>query len=798
MFKNYLKIAWRNLTKQKLFSLINIFGLAIGLSCSIIIFLFVQNEFSFDQFHSKKDRIYRVSQSFLNSNGWNDWVLATGPVGLLIKDEIPQIEKVALLSGADPNTIVQYKDFQFLEDKFSYVNPGFFEVFDFKVKSGNPVESLKLPYTVLLSESTAQKYFRGTNPIGQNLMINNEREYTVSGVFEDFPDNSHIDLDFLASYESLFQSGKLSVDNWGSGGAYTYALINKNSTQQELDDQLNAFRDKYIANLYGTLPDSQQPRVKLMSTALQDIHLYSNFDNEQIPQGDIRYIYLFSAIALLILIIGCINYVNLSTAKAMTRAKEVGVRKTSGASQFSLIKQYLGESFLTVLLALIISIFIIELVLPYVNNLLSRSLSLTQNLVFIISTYGILWIVTGITAGFYPAFFLSRFKPISSLKGSNISNSKAPVRKALIVFQLGSAIVLLLSTIVIQNQMDLIQEMNPGFDEEQVLMIPNMREVDGNFDLLKQELEKNPGVLSVTTSSYEPGIAGGLSFHKGEDIEGVNSDVEFISDNIFASADFHKTFGLQMVEGEMFDWSSPSDLKRSIVVNETAVKELNWSNPIGKRFIFNGNERFVIGVMQDFPTSSIKEKIKPTIVFPTNSFSRLLAIRVAPENLQNTISDIEEKWANILPNIPLSYQFLDDRVYSLYLYELNLSKVLTIFCFLAIFVACLGLIGLSAFSTQQKAKEIGIRKVLGANLKDVLTLITKDFLKWYFLGLIIAVPIAIYVNNLWLKSFEYSVTLNLNTFVLAIAISITFVLLSVSYQSIKAALVNPVKSLKSE
>lgn len=795
MLKNYIKIAWRNILKGKLYSAINITGLAIGLACCVFILLYVQKELSYDQFHEKKDRIFRISDLFKNSDGWSGSAWAVHPVMSTLKDNIPEIEEAAQLSVEDNNTIVGKEDQRFYEKNFAHVTPSFFEIFSFRILEGDTA-SLHQPYTLFLSESMARKYFPDKNPIGETLLVNNEHEYTVTGIFSDFPDNSHIKYDFLASRESQIASGDVKPNNWMGGGAFTYVLLHKNADLEAFKEKLTQVRDNYILDAYGMTKDN--PRLKLIATPLTDIHLYTNFSSEQIPQGDILYVYLFSAIAFLVLLIAGINYMNLATARAASRSKEVGIRKTSGALRAQLIKQYLGESFITVFCAIILAAILVELFLPAVNNLMARSLTVTWVDPSLIAILTGLWLVVGIGAGIYPAFFLSGFKPIQALKVKAQLKSKGTFRKGLITFQLAISIALIICTIVIQRQMQFIQNKKPGYDKAQVLMIPNTAEIDDELQTLKSELTSITGVEYVSTSSFEPGEPGGKSFFEATKVEGYNSEDLVIIDRIWCGLDFTETFGLNIVAGRSFNRAYTTDLEQAILLNQTAVNNFGWDNPIGKTIDLDGEPKTVIGVVEDFHIYSLKEEVTPLLIDPTEDSSRFLAIRINSKSIRNTVSQIEAVWDTVIPTVPFQFNFLDDSFNALYRTELRLSSLLTTFALFAILIACLGLIGLSAYTAEQRTKEIGIRKVLGASVQQIMALLTKDFIKWYVLGLIIAIPIATYVMNQWLSSFRYNVSLDVWTYLIAATVCFSIVILAISWQSIRAALANPVESLRSE
>lgn len=794
MLYNYIKIAWRNIAKNKIYSVINIAGLAVGLACCVFILLYVQKELSYDRFHEYQDRIYRISNEFKGREGWSGTAWAVHPLMQTIKDNIPEVEQVAQVSVNNEHTIVAKNGQQFYEENFAHATPSFFNIFSFSVLEGD-IATLHQPYTLFLSKSMAEKYFPKENPVGKPLLINNEFEYTVTGIFADFPDNSHINLDFIGSRESQISSGDVIPGNWRGEGAFTYVLLNEQANAESFNQKLIQLRDDYMLDAFNMSQDN--PGIRLAVTPLTKIHLYTDFSSEQIPQGDITYVYLFSSIALLVLLIACINYMNLATARATSRAKEVGIRKTSGAFRNQLINQYLGESFFTVFIAILFSALLVELFLPTVNDLMARSLSISWLDPIVLTMFGILWGVVGIGAGIYPAFFLSKFKPVRALKGRTDLQSKGAFKKGLITFQLAVSVTLIICTVVIQQQMQFVQDNKPGFNQARILMIPNTSRLDDQVQTLESELKNLTGIEYVTTSSFEPGRAGGISSIESARIEGYDSEDPVIVQHVWAGLDFTRTFGLEIVEGRTFDRSYSTDLEQAILLNETAVKQIGWDQSVGKTIDFDG-EKKVIGVIKDFHIFSLKEKIDPLIIMPIDTSSEFLAIRMNSASLSNTVSQIEDIWNEIVPFMPFRYNFLDDSFDALYRTELRLNSLLTSFALFAILIACLGLVGLSAYTAEQRTKEIGVRKVLGASVHQIVTLLTKDFVKWFGLGLLIAIPLATYFMNRWLQSFQYKIHFDIWTYIFAGSICFVIVILAISWQSIKAATANPAKSLRTE
>lgn len=794
MFRNHFTIAWRNLIRGKVYSIINILGLSVGIACCLIILLYVGKELSYDRFHKKADRIHRISLSINNGGGTVAW--APVPLGHTLEAAIPEVEAVAQLSSPDAETIVEHKDLKIYEPGFIYATPSLFEMFDFPVLVGDAVQSLKEPYNILLSESMVSKYFPHDDPVGKTLLINNEHTYNVTGIFKNIPDNSHICFDFVASMESRYSSGD-ERENWLRGGAYTYVLLEEHTNPEVFKAKLDELRDDYMAGPFN-FEKGKEPSIALTPVSLIDIHLYTNFSTELIPQGDVTYVYIFSAIAFLLLLIGCINYINLATAQAVKRAKEVGIRKANGAHRRQLIWQYLIESFLFVSISLILALTIANLFLPAVNNIMQRTMVISWTDPFLLLIFGGLWLMVGLGAGVYPALYLSGFNTARVLKSLEQVQSKGMLRKVLITFQLAVSISLIACTLVIQSQMELVRESKPGFNQAQVIMIPTRNEVGENYVELREKLLSYSEVVSITTSSFEPGEPGMITFFSADDIEGVTGEEAITMDGIFAGFDFEETFELQIIQGRPFAETFITDLEQAVVVNEAAVRAFGWKEAVGKTFNRGETSKRVVGVIENFHYKSLKEKIVPLIIMPTNKASRFIAIRLAAGDIPSALQQIAAVWNEVIPQLPFTYSFLDESFDALYRTESRLNTLVTVFSLLAIFIACLGLLGLSAFMAEHRTKEIGIRKVLGATVKNIVMLLTKDFVKWLVLGLIVAIPCAHYAMGQWLQTFEYKVEVGAGIYLVAAAITFILVLLATSWQSIRVALINPVNSLRNE
>lgn len=797
MFKNYLKIAWRNLVKQKAYSAFNILGLAVGIASFLIIFLYIKKELSYDTFHRNADRIYRISISLRNGDEWSTMAWAPGPIGGVIKDVIPEADNIALLSSADVETIVERNDLKLYESGFVYATPAFFELFDFPLVSGNAVQSLKEPYTLVLSESIAAKYFPNENPLGQMLYINNKNSYKVTGIFKDIPDNSHIQFDFVASMESLYASG-LNRNDWYTGRTHTYVLLEEQADKKVFKGKLDQLRDTQMAGPFN-IQKGKEPPVTLIATPLTDIHLHTDFSYELIPQGNITHIYIFSAIALLVLMIACINYTNMATALAITRAREVGVRKAHGAQRIELIRQYLSESFLFVGISLILALILAQIYLPKVDEIMNRSLVISWTDPVLLMTIAALLLLVGLGSGLYPAFYLSGFTAGRTLKSTALVQSRGVLRKVLITFQLTVSIALIACTLVIQSQISLVRESRPGFNQEQIMMIPTRNELRQEYNRLRERLRTHNAIASITTSSFRPGESGLISFYKAGDIEGLTGEETIVMDGMVAGFDFEKAFELHMVQGRSFAETSGTDLEMAVIVNEAAMRKFGWTDGVGKTIATNGETpKRVIGVIENFHYKSLRDEIVPLIIIPTDEAAQFIAIRLNAGDIPSAIKQVESAWHEIAPQLPFTYSFLDESFDSMYRTELRLNSLVTVFSVLAILIACLGLLGLSAFMAELRTKEIGIRKTLGASVGNIVSLLTLDFIKWVGLGAIIAIPCAYYAMDKWLQTFEYKVEVGAVTYLTAGAIVFILVLLTTSWKSIQTALRNPVDVLKND
>ncbi|NIJ51819.1 ABC transporter permease [Dyadobacter arcticus] len=800
MLKSYLKIALRTLLKHKAFSFINIAGVAIGLTCFLLLALYVKDELSYDRHHQNADRIYRLARTFLSKDGTESLRLghAAPPFGPLIQQDFPEVEQVVRL--LDASALVKYGDKLFNEENMFAAEKNIFKVFTFKVEQGNPDKALENPFSIMFSKPMAEKYFGREDPIGKVVRLDNQLDYTVTGVFEPLPAQSHFHPNFLVSFSTLNDDRVYGAEglrsNWGNNSFSTFLLLPKGYDPQKLTKAFPAFQNRHIekdASKYSVL--------NLMK--LTDIHLYSHLDSEMEANGDIQYVYLFSAIALFILIIACINYMNLATAKSATRAKEVGMRKVIGAVRSQLINQFLSESVLLVLVSVVIAIVLVVLCLPALNNFTQKELTVRALLdpVFLSVLIGIT-LFTGVIAGSYPAFFMTSFQPIAVLKGkiaSALKNGK--LRQILVVAQFAIAVVLIISTTVVYNQMRYIRNYKLGYSKDQVVVFSMADDSATNFESVRDRLKENINIKEVGRSSRIPSgrlLDSQEAFvMKGDSLASADIIIKFLA----IDEDFIPAYQIKMAAGRNLSRDFTTDKTSGFILNETAVKLLGWKTPgeaIGARFGYADARGQIIGVTKDYHFESLHQKVAPIAMYYQSGSLRRVSVHVAGGNLKQAISHIESVWNERFPQTPFQYEFLDQRFGKLYATEQTQQMLFGIFACIAIFISCLGLLGLSMFMAELRTKEIGVRKVLGASVGSIVTLLSQDFLKLVLIAIVIASPIAWYGMHTWLQDFAYHTEINWWVFGLAGIISIAIALFTISFQSIKAALMNPVRSLKSE
>lgn len=807
MIRNYLKIAFRNLSKQKGFTFINIAGLSIGLTCFLLIALYVKDELTYDRFNKDADRIYRVSRVFKSNDGTVSLHLGHVAPAFMqyFENDFSEAEQITRLFGANavinrPENIEK----KYQEQRMYFADANLLKVFSINLLSGSADKVLANPFTIAISKPMAEKYFGNEDPVGKLLKVDGKQDFTVSGVFEPLPTQSHFHADFLMSMSTLNDDriyGKENLKNdWGGNNFATYFLLPKGYDIANIERRIKPFLDQHLP-LYDGRKGSQYSDLKFQK--LTDIHLYSHLDSEHEANGNIKYVYTFSAIAFFILLIACINYMNLATARSAGRAKEVGLRKVVGAVRSQLIAQFLSESLLLTLFALTIALISTVLLIPVLNDFTGKTLTFGSllNFQFIALIVGIIFF-TGVLAGSYPAFFLTAFQPVEVLKGK-IKNAmrNGRLRQALVVMQFSIACILIISTGIIYKQLSFMLHQDAGYKKDQVIVMRVGNDSSVDFESFKQELKRQAGVKNVSHSSRTPTgrllDSQGAKVAKGDSLAPTSTEIKALS----VDHDYLQTYEISLASGRDFSRAFKSDDSTAYILNEAAVKSIGWesnADAIDETFEYGGKRGRVIGVVKDFHFESLHQKIVPMVMFINKGWRSWLSIKMEAGDFQKTIVGIEKTWKTYMPNTPFSYQFLDERFNKQYEAEQKQRSLFVIFAGLSIFISCLGLFALAAFMAEQRRKEIGVRKVLGASVGSLTSLLSRDFIKPVVISILIASPIAWYAMSSWLTDFAYKVDIEWWIFPTAGALAVIIAMLTVSYQAVSAALMNPVKSLKSE
>jgi len=779
MFKNYLKVSIRNLKNYKAYSLINIFGLAIGLTVCILLFLWVQDELSFDRFHYNADRIYRVVFADQSYDNIRHYSVTPPALAKALKNDYPEVVHSVTYYSQDGILIKQGE--QLFRQKLGYATASLFDIFSIQFISGKPQTALQNPFSVILTEKTAKKYFGDEDPISKILTMNNETDFIVTAIIEDPPKNSFLQFDAIIHFDHLYaMSGRGKSDSWNSYGYNTFLLLKPESNSVNFSQK--------IADLIIKKNPDDSFKPKLYLQPLLDIHLY-NLNGG----GIIVYVYIFTFIGIFLLILACINFINLVTARSAVRMKEISLRKVIGANRKNLIFQFLGESLFLAIISLILSLIFVERLLPVFNDLTGKSLSLET--IFTIS--GIMLLIsitlfTGILAGSYPAFYLSGFQPVSILKNSKISGSLS-FRNFLVLFQFSISVIMIISTLVVYNQLNFIKNQNLGFNKDHIIYLPLNQGLSSNLRSLKSELAKSTQIQNVAVTSSKIGI----SQFQSVDInqwEGNLEEKSVLINFIFTDYDFLNTFDIKLVEGRFYSEEITSD-SVGLVLNEAAIKEMGLKDPVGKKILSRSH---IIGIIKDFNFQSLHSDIDPLAIAIDSRWNRYLAVKIRPEYIEETIVYIESVITGFAPDFPFEYQFLDQEFDRLYQKEQQLGKLFFYFSVLAVLISALGLLGLASFMAGQRTKEIGIRKVLGASVYGVLFLLSKEFTKWIFLANLIAWPIAWYIMTQWLQDFAYRTPIDWWIFIITGSFTLLIAVITISSQALKAALSNPIEALRYE
>jgi len=791
MFWNYLKVTWRNIKRYKGYSSINIIGLAVGLACCILILLWVQDELSYDRFHVQADDLCRAVTIYQKTEPATHYWPVCAPLAPALKEDYPEIIKATRFTRLRRGQLVKYGDKSFLEAQICLADPDFFEMFTFPLLQGDPARALSDPNSLVITEEMAAKYFGSENPLGKILNINNEYDFTVTGILKNVPHNSHLQYDFLLPFIRIedFEKDWAVLDNWTLSGFATYVLLQKDASLQELNRKIKDYIPKHAAEKTDLL----------YLQRLKDIHLYSSHIQFSIEgQGNIKYVYIFSVIALFVLIIACINFMNLATARASNRAREVGMRKVVGARRPQLMGQFLFESVLMASFSLVLAVGLVELFLPAFRNLSGKPLDLgffsNLNILLVIVA---MTLITGFLSGTYPALFLSSLRPAKVLKGRLKTEGRGYLfRKILVVSQFSLSILLIICTLLVSSQVEYMRNRKLGLDKEQVVYMPIRSELVEKYDPLKIELLKNADIRNVAASSNIPtyGVILTLDYITWE---GKDPEETKVFHATSTGYDFIETLNMEMIEGRSFSEEFPSD-ENAVVINETAQKIIGMEDPIGKRLMLGDTELPIIGIVKDYHFRSLHSEIEPLLLVNAPSLYRYILIKLDSGDIPGTLASIESTWKTFFPDTPFEYHFLDEAYDKLYRTEQRMGTLFNYFTGLAILISCLGLFGLASFMAEKRTKEIGIRKILGASVSGVVILLNREFIKWVLIANIIAWPVAYYAMFKWLQGFAYRTNMGVWIFASAALAAFAIAVVTVSYQSVKAATANPADSLRYE
>jgi putative ABC transport system permease protein len=802
MYKSYFKIAWRNMTAQKMYTLIKIGGFAIGLSTCIVIALFIQHELSYDKHYQDGKNIYRAYNQWKEGRGTS----FPAPFAGLMKENFPEIELAARLIPYDwynaGSNLVRVEDQSenVYEERFAYADPELLEILEMPMVFGNRKTALRDPNTIVISKKKADKFFPNQDPVGKTIVLNDDvnSRYTIGGVIEDFKPTSHLQFDFFLTLTGKeFWQGEQT--SWCCWNYNPYIKVRPGTDPRELEKKMLAIKNIYLEYLIKEKNQYLEEERKYHTFRLQpvsDIHLYSDGMYDIIPHGDIRYIWMFGGIAIFILLLACINFVNLSTARSANRAREVGLRKVVGSYRSSLVHQFLGESILYSIISFALALVILWIGLPYFNQLAGKTIIVPWNAWWFFPLMVGAAFVVGVVAGLYPSFYLSSFKPIDVLKGSIARGMKnSTTRSAMVVFQFTTSIILIVGTFVIYRQMDFMLTTKIGYDKEQVLLVHGANTLDKQKESFKNEMLKLSAVQSVTTSRYLP-VEGTKRDQnqfwrdgKSQEEKGVGAQAWWVDE------DYISTMGMKLVAGRNFQKDLASD-SSSVIVNQSFVKQFGFANPIGQR-IMNWRSWNIVGVVEDFNYDNMKGKIQP-LVFLRGDNGNIASIKLNTSDMQDAIESISATWKKFMPHQAIRYSFLNENYARMYDDVRRTGNIFASFAILAIIVACLGLFALSAFMVEQRNKEISIRLVLGASLQNIFRLLTDQFMRLVIISFVLAVPLSWYMMNVWLQDYEYKIKMGWDVFAMSGLLALVIALLTVSYQSIRAALASPASSLRSE
>ncbi|GJM33777.1 MAG: ABC transporter permease [Saprospiraceae bacterium] len=803
MIKNALKIALRNFRRQPGYTILNILGLTVGIAATLFILLYITEENRFDKYHEKADRIYRISSDVTEPDDAFRWAVTQSPLGMQLKQDYPEVEEYVRFISNGRTRFQRGETDQnyFFEEKVYLVDSTVCDVFSFNFLLGDAKSALREPNSIALSNGTSKRIFGNDNPLGEFLQTPSGRKYKVTGVYEDMPKYSHLIANAMISSNTIPGLGNPDADSWSNFGIYTYVLLKEGTSVEAFAAKLPEVINKYVAVIF----DELDIKIKYEAIGLTDIHLHSTFEGEPEPTGEIGFLYIFGIVGLFLLLIACINYMNLATARATKRATEVGIRKVLGSERRQLIWLFLGESIIFTTIALVLSFLLVLILLPVFNN--AFELTLGQSLLVsgpvLIGALGIL-LLAGIVGGSYPAFYLSAFPPISVLKGNLSKGTGNPgLRKALVTLQFAITIFMLIGTGIIYDQMQYLRTKDLGFNKEHVLTFELAgRDGPDKYPILREKLLQNPKITSIGTATTTPGDGYGKVIMTLEKADGTTD--QYGVDNYGVDYEFFPTMGIEVVEGRNFSREFGSDTSLAVMVNQAMVKRMNWSDAIGRKVKFGNNDTIpfmkIVGVVKDFHQSSLYDPITPILFFPRFN-NRQIHVRMNPQGAEDVSAILgyaKQQWQEVFPGEDFEYGFVDASFMELYQADQIRARLFTLFSVLMIFVACLGLLGLTSFTAEQRTKEIGVRKIMGANTTDIVYLLTRNFILLVGFAALPAFIAAWYFMTKWLETFSYHTTMNYWMYALAFFLVGVITLLTTSYYAIRAAYGNPVEALRYE
>lgn len=787
MLRNLIKTALRHITKHSGYSILNILGLTLGITSALFLIIYVADEVSYDRYHEKADRIYRVSSKITETDDEFTWIVAQIPFGPQVVKDYPEVQSFVRLFPMG-RALYKFGDKEFNEENFYYADSTLLDIFTYEVVRGDVKAAVSEPKKIAITEKIAARYFGDSDPIGKTL-TSGDNTYEVTGILKDIPTHSHIRFDAVTSRNNLPKQ----FGSWGNFGVYTYLLFPENFDVKAFETKMQGMYDAYMKSIFGAM----NIKIRYILEPIKRIHLYSTNSGEPEPTGSITYVYIFAIVAVFLVLIAAMNYMNLSTARSSRRAREVGLRKVVGSQRRVLVLQFLSESILFTLIALVISIVLMMALLPRFNIIAAKAFDLTilYTPAFLLTILGVV-IIVGIIGGSYPAFFLSRFSPSTVMKGEIVQGSAGNMfRKVLVIFQFAISAIMIICTLVVYRQLNYMKTMDQGFDQQNVIGLELNGLMIRKYPVLKEALLNDPEIKYVTSTNTPVGGGSGKVLFNVETDQGmVQRGINFA----VVDHDFLETLGIKMVEGRDFQEDMPGDTISGVVVNETFVKRMGWKDAIGKKVELSNSNQIkarVIGVMKDYHQTGMYNEVE-TFMLVYRKLSQQLYIKLSGKNTQKTLAFIESKWKEIYPDQPFSYKYLTERFNEQFDADEKRGFIFSLFTILAIIIACLGLFGLAAYTVEHRTKEIGIRKVFGADEGTILTLISRDFIMLIIIGIVIALPVAYYFMNNWLKNYVYKTNISVMLLVYASLLTILVTFLTISYKAYQASVLNPATSVK--